>query len=93
VAIVLGTVTGTTAQDLRITAREVVGEIQKQVGVEWKKETVDTFKAGYPDTPVTGIAVTMMATIHRSFTNANGRTISAALPIDCAHTNLYSSGI
>ena len=27
------------------------------------KETVDTFKAGNPDTPVTGIAVTMMATM------------------------------
>ena len=29
----------------------------------WSKETVDTFKAGNPDTPVTGIAVTMMATM------------------------------
>jgi len=62
-AIVLGTVAGTTAQERRITAREVVAEIQKQVGVEWKKETVDTFKAGNPDTAVTGIAVTMMATM------------------------------
>lgn len=51
------------AQELRITAREIVSEIQKQVGVEWKKDTVDTFKAGNPDTPVTGIAVTMMATM------------------------------
>src|ERR1051326_1148949 len=62
-AIVLGTVAGTTAQERRITAREVVAEIQKQVGVEWQKETVDTFKAGNPGTPVTGIAVTMMATM------------------------------
>ncbi len=61
--IVLGTVAGTTAQERRITAREVVAEIQKQVGVEWKKETVDTFKAGNPDTAVIGIAVTMMATM------------------------------
>jgi len=45
------------------TAREIVTEIQKQVGVPWKTETVDTFKAGNPDTPVTGIAVTMMATM------------------------------
>ena len=51
------------AQERRITAREVVAEIQKQVGVEWKTETVDTFKAGNPDTAVTGIAVTMMATM------------------------------
>jgi putative NIF3 family GTP cyclohydrolase 1 type 2 len=62
-AIVLGTVAGSTAQERRITAREVVAEIQRQVGVEWEKETVDTFKAGNPDTPVTGIAVTMMATM------------------------------
>jgi putative NIF3 family GTP cyclohydrolase 1 type 2 len=51
------------AQGHRVTARELVAEIQKQVGVEWKKDTVDTFKAGNPDTPVTGVAVTMMATM------------------------------
>ncbi len=51
------------AQDKRITARDIVAAIQSQVGVEWKKQTVDTFKAGNPDTPVTGIAVTMMATM------------------------------
>src|SRR5271168_5363229 len=50
-------------QDKKITAREVVEEIKKQVGVPWQAETVDTFKAGNPDTPVTGIAVTMMATM------------------------------
>jgi putative NIF3 family GTP cyclohydrolase 1 type 2 len=41
----------------------VIARIQKQVGVPWKSDTVDTFKAGDPDTPVTGIAVTMMATL------------------------------
>ncbi len=51
------------AQDKKITAREIVAAIQSQVGVEWKKDTVDTFKAGNPDTAVTGIAVTMMATM------------------------------
>ena len=50
-------------QDKKITAREVVEEIKRQVGVPWQAETVDTFKAGNPDTPVTGIAVTMMATM------------------------------
>jgi putative NIF3 family GTP cyclohydrolase 1 type 2 len=45
------------------TAREIVAEIQKQVGVPWKEKTVDTFKAGNPDAPVMGIAVTMMATM------------------------------
>jgi putative NIF3 family GTP cyclohydrolase 1 type 2 len=47
----------------RLTAREVIARIQRQVGVPWKSDTVDTFKAGDPDTPVTGIAVTMMATL------------------------------
>jgi len=51
------------AEDKRPTAREVVAAIQKNVGVPWNSETVDTFKAGNPDTPVTGIAVTMMATL------------------------------
>jgi putative NIF3 family GTP cyclohydrolase 1 type 2 len=47
----------------RPTAREVVAAIQEHAGVPWKKETVDTFKAGDPETRVTGIAVTMMATM------------------------------
>ncbi len=62
-AMLLLTVIGVSAQEHRITAREVVEQIQKQVGVEWKRDTVDTFKAGNPDTPVTGVAVTMMATM------------------------------
>ena len=51
------------AEDKRPTARDVVAAIQRNVGVPWNAETVDTFKAGNPDTPVTGIAVTMMATL------------------------------
>jgi putative NIF3 family GTP cyclohydrolase 1 type 2 len=43
------------------TANEVIEQIKAQVGVPQEK-TVDTFKAGDPQTPVTGIAVTMMAT-------------------------------
>ena len=45
-----------------LTAREVVERIKANVGIPWRAETVDTFKAGDPDTRVTGIAVTMMAT-------------------------------
>src|SRR5437762_144605 len=55
--------TAASARDQRLTAREVVARIQQQVGVPWQSDTVDTFKAGDPDTPVTGIAVTMMATL------------------------------
>ncbi len=45
-----------------LTARQVIERIQKNVGVPWMAKTVDTFKAGDPDTRVTGIATTMMAT-------------------------------
>jgi putative NIF3 family GTP cyclohydrolase 1 type 2 len=50
------------AQANRLTARQVIERIQKNVGVTWRTQTVDTFKAGDPDTPVTGIATAMMAT-------------------------------
>lgn len=46
-----------------ITATEVIDRIKKNVGVEWSRETVDTFKAGDPNAKVTGIALTMMATL------------------------------
>ncbi len=59
----LSLASGLSAQNKKITAREIVAAIQSQVGVTWQKDTVDTFKAGNPDTPVTGIAVTMMATM------------------------------
>lgn len=45
------------------TAREIAAAIQEHIGIAWSAETVDTFKAGNPDSPVTGIAVTMMATL------------------------------
>lgn len=44
------------------TAREIIERIKANVGVAWHDQTVDTFKAGDPDTPVTGVATTMMAT-------------------------------
>jgi putative NIF3 family GTP cyclohydrolase 1 type 2 len=46
-----------------LTAQQIVERIQKEVGVPWHTPTVDTFKAGNPNTPVTGVAVTMMATL------------------------------
>lgn len=64
------------AQSGKITARQVVERIQKKVaenGVEWNTSgrkfgdriiyTVDTFKAGNPDTKVTGIATSFMSTL------------------------------
>ena len=45
------------------TAAEIVATIERQSGVPARDNTVDTFKAGDPSTRVTGIAVTMMATL------------------------------
>ncbi len=50
------------AQSKFITAKEVIERIQKNVGVPWREKTVDTFKIGDPETPITGIATTFMAT-------------------------------
>jgi len=41
----------------------VLERITTNIGVPWSEQTVDTFKDGDADTPVTGIAVTMMATL------------------------------
>jgi putative NIF3 family GTP cyclohydrolase 1 type 2 len=52
---------GSAAAD--ITAQEIVERIRKNLGVEWKADTVDTFKAGEPGTAVKGIATCAMASI------------------------------
>lgn len=53
---------GSQAGAATLTARQVIERIQKNVGVPWRSETVDTFKAGNPDTAITGVTTTMMAT-------------------------------
>ncbi|MEJ7605280.1 MAG: Nif3-like dinuclear metal center hexameric protein [Bryobacteraceae bacterium] len=44
------------------TARQIIDQIKANVGVPWREDTVDTIKAGNAETPVTGIATTVMAT-------------------------------
>lgn len=51
------------AQATPLTAAQVIERIQKQVGVPWKTPTRDVFKAGDPETPVKGIATTVMSTL------------------------------
>src|SRR5688500_14673958 len=46
-----------------LTARQLIERIQKNTGVPWRAQTVDTIKAGSPDTVVAGIATTMVATL------------------------------
>ena len=60
-AVLLGTVTSATQPSL--TPKGVVERIQSNLGVTWRTETVDTFKAGNPDTTLRGIATTVMATM------------------------------
>ena len=59
----LATPSPTHGQAPSLTARQVLDRIKANMGVPWMDQTVDTFKDGNPDTPVTGIAVTMMATL------------------------------
>ena len=51
------------AQSKAPTAGEIIAQIQQHAGIPWMKDTVDTIKAGDPNTAVTGISTTMMATL------------------------------
>jgi putative NIF3 family GTP cyclohydrolase 1 type 2 len=55
--------TGLTGQPRRVTAQQVVEQIQKNQGAPWQAETLDGFKSGEPSTEVSGIATTAMATM------------------------------
>ncbi len=46
-----------------LTVSKVIERIKPNVGVPWREQTVDGVITGSPDTPVTGIATTMMATL------------------------------
>ena len=46
-----------------LTAEQVIDRIKKNIGVEWKADSVDTLKAGNASTVTTGIVTTSMATL------------------------------
>jgi len=46
-----------------VTAQEIVDRVKKNIGVDWRSDDVDTFKAGDPSTIVTGVVTTSMATL------------------------------
>jgi putative NIF3 family GTP cyclohydrolase 1 type 2 len=50
-------------QSSSLTAQEVIERIRKNVGVPWRTQTVDTFKAGNPETIVKGIATSFGGTL------------------------------
>jgi putative NIF3 family GTP cyclohydrolase 1 type 2 len=50
-------------QSSQLTAGQVIDRLKSSVGVSWRQQTVDNIIAGNGDTPVKGIATTMMATL------------------------------
>lgn len=46
-----------------VTAQDIVDRIKANIGVEWRDDGVDAFKAGDPSTVVTGVVTTSMATL------------------------------
>jgi putative NIF3 family GTP cyclohydrolase 1 type 2 len=46
-----------------VTAADVVDRIRKNIGVEWRADTVDAIRAGDPATVVSGIVTTAMASM------------------------------
>jgi putative NIF3 family GTP cyclohydrolase 1 type 2 len=46
-----------------LTAGMVVDRIKANIGIPWRQQTVDNIIAGSADTPIKGIATTMMATL------------------------------
>ncbi|MBK9316573.1 MAG: Nif3-like dinuclear metal center hexameric protein [Acidobacteria bacterium] len=46
-----------------LNARQVIDRIKANVGIPWRNQTVDNIIAGTAETPVKGIATTMMATL------------------------------
>ena len=66
-----------------VTAQEIVDRIKKNIGVDWRPEMVDTFKAGDPLTAVTGIVATALASL-----DVLGRAVKAGanLIVSCEPT-------
>ena len=50
-------------QQKPLTAAQIIDQIKKETKVPWTGQTVDVFKTGNPETPVTGIVTTMFATM------------------------------
>jgi len=46
-----------------LSAQQVIAVIRDKVGVPWRQETVDTLKAGSPETPIKGIATTFISSL------------------------------
>jgi putative NIF3 family GTP cyclohydrolase 1 type 2 len=68
-----------------MTAGEVVDRVKKNLGAPWRDTTYrDTFKSGGPDTPVTGIATTVFASL-----DVIQRAVAAGLNMIVPHEVTY----
>jgi putative NIF3 family GTP cyclohydrolase 1 type 2 len=61
-AVLAGAAVNGFSQTAPLTAGQVVDRIKEHLGVPWQGGPTDTFKTGAADTPVTGIATTVMST-------------------------------
>ena len=65
-----------------VTAEQVIDRIRKNIGVDWKPDSVDGIKAGSPSTRITGVVTTSMATMEvlRQAVKAGSNFIISAQP-------------
>ena len=59
----IGLAAASFAHPQTLTAGQIIERIKANVGIPWRAQTVDNLIAGTADTPVKGIATTMMATL------------------------------
>jgi putative NIF3 family GTP cyclohydrolase 1 type 2 len=91
-------------QEKQPTAAQIIEKIKQNIGIPWHEPTVDVFKAGDSSSAVTGIAVTMMATLdvlQRAAANGENMIIThepvffyhfdPAIPIESYHDPVYEA--
>ena len=77
-----------------VTAQEIVDRVKKNVGVDWRGDEIDSFKAGDPSTIVTGVVTTSMATLDvlQKAVQAGANLIITAAPTFYSRADLSTPG-
>ena len=72
-----------------VTAHEVADRIRMHIGVEWKPDSVDGFKAGQPSATARGIVTTSMATLDvlQQAVKAGSNLVVTSLPTFYSRTD------
>src|SRR6186713_2014164 len=78
----------------RVTAQEIVDRVKKHVGVDWRGDEIDSFKAGDPSTIVTGVVTTSMATLDvlQRAVQAGANLVITAAPTFYSRADLSTPG-